>query len=256
MKNKNTLKVRGKNINFDENGLACLGDIWKAAGFSKNQKPNDWLRLRSTANFVDAVCEKVTGKSRNWTKSEIKSVLCVKRGSGTFADVRLALAYAEYLNPKLAIEVKEVFLRYRGSDPTLADEVLQKASAEANEWVAKRAMGRAIRSEYTDQLDRRGVKTGFQYGNCTNATYQGLFGSTAKQLKQAKGLAKNDNLRDKMSMSEIAFVAAAEALSVERMTDEDSLGYSECRQATLRASTSIRDAIESDRKNRQKRFTR
>lgn len=256
MSKEDVLVVRGKKIQFDENGLACLGDIWRAAGFSKNQKPNDWLRLRSTANLVDAVCAKVTGKSRNFTKDEIKSVLRIKRGSGTFADVRLALAYAEYLNPKLALEVKEIFLRYKSADPTLADEVLDRASAEANEWVAKRALGRVIRSEYTKQLDQRGVENGFHYANCTNATYLGLFDATAKQLKEARGLAKNDNLRDKMSMSEIAFVAAAEALSVERMTDEDSLGYQECRKATLMASTAIRGAIEADRKNRQKRFSR
>lgn len=52
---------------------------------------------------------------------------------GTFADVRLALAYAEYLNPDLAMEVREIVLRDKAAYPTLADDILQRATPEANE---------------------------------------------------------------------------------------------------------------------------
>lgn len=97
------LKIRGRIISTDAAGSVCLNDIWAAAGFSKNQRPHDWGRLSSTAKLIEAILTKVTGKSRNWTKEEIKSVLYVKNGVGTYADVRLALSYAEYLNPKLAL---------------------------------------------------------------------------------------------------------------------------------------------------------
>jgi hypothetical protein len=34
-----SLVIRGRDIRFDDNGLACLNDIWKAAGYSKHQTP-------------------------------------------------------------------------------------------------------------------------------------------------------------------------------------------------------------------------
>lgn len=252
----NALVVRGREVRFDDNGLACLNDIWEAAGYSKNRKPSDWSRLDTTRRKMERVLELVTGKSRDYNRDDMRKVLRVVRGrgAGTFADIRLALDYAEYLNPKLAIEVKEVFLRYKAGDATLADEVLQSASAEDNEWAAKRAITRAVRIQYTAELKARGVSEPKHYAICTNTTYQSLFGKTAKELKQAKGLPANSNLRDKLDARELAFLGASEALSVERMEDEDSQGFSECNTATGKAASAIRTAIESDRKDRQKRM--
>lgn len=248
------LVIRGRTIRSDENGLICLNDIHQAAGFSKNQKPSDWMRLETTHARIERVLKLITGKSRNWSKSDFRSVSYAKAGAGggTYADPRLALDYAEYLNPKLAIEVKEVFLRFKAADPTLADDVLDRASPEANEWAARRAMGRAVRHQYTDELGKRGVEKGYQFGVCTNETYRGLFDATAKKLKEDRGLKSSASLRDAMDMKELAFVAASEALSVERMEDEDSAGFRECREATGKAASAIRFAIEGDRRDRQK----
>ena len=151
--------VRGRKVRVNENGLICLNDIHVAAGFSKNQKPNDWIRLGTTHKLIEAVFVRITGKSRNWTKDEIKSVLSTRVGAdgGTFVDPRLALAYAEYLNPKLALEVREVFLRHKSGDATLADETLQKSTPEGNEWAAVRALGRAKRRHFTNVLQEHEV---------------------------------------------------------------------------------------------------
>lgn len=250
----NALVLRGRNIRFDENGLACLNDIHKAAGFTKNRQPAQWSRLPGTLRKMERVLELVVGKSHNFGGKDMRLVYRSVRGSGSFADIRLALDYAEYLNPKLAIEVKEVFLRYKAGDATLADEVLQRASAEDNEWAAKRAIGRAVRLQYTAELKNRGVKEPTHYAACTNATYQNLFGQSAKEIRAAKGLPANANLRDKMDARELAFLGASEALSVERMEDEDSQGFKECHKATSKAAGAIRSAIETDRKDRQKRL--
>lgn len=251
------IKIRGKNITQDANGLVCLNDIHRAAGFrTKNQSPSDWMRLRTTHSRIERVLKLNTGKSRNWLKDDFKSTYYTKRGAGggTFVDPRLALDYAEYLNPKLAIEVKEVFLRYKSADPTLADEVLDRATPEENEWAARRAIGRAVRGAYTSELKARGVVSPKHYAICTNTTYQGVFGAPAKKLKEQKGLKPKANLRDNMSMSELAYLAASEALSVERMDDEECQGFNECNTATDRAANAIRSAIEADRKDRQKRL--
>lgn len=246
------LIVRDHTVRFTTTGLARLGDIWNAAGKLKNKTPNDWIRLPTTKKLINALLERVTGKSRDWTKSEVRSTHYVQRGIGTFADVRLALAYAEYLDPRLAIEVREVFLRFKGGDATLADEVLERSSAEANEWVARRAMGRSVRSLYTTELNTRGVKDGKEYAICTNATYKKLFDGTAQQLKSARGLPSKGSVRDSLNIRELAFLAASEALSVERMEDEDSRGFSECHAATSMSASAIRTAIDADRRNRKK----
>lgn len=244
-------KIRGREIRVDDNGLVCLNDIWQAAGFSTNQRPTDWKELPSISPLIIAVMDSNSEKSgvKNYNP---KSVLYSKsgKGGGTFADVRLALAYAEYLNPKLAIEVKEVFLRYRAADPTLADEVLERASPEANEWAARRAMSRVVRRGFTDTLQAHGC-SGKDFPVCTNAIYGGLFDKTASQLKKAKGLTKSGNLRDNMTAKELAFVMASEALSSERIEEEQCDGGAECRTASETSAGYIRQAIEADRKNRR-----
>lgn len=250
------LAIRGRDVRFDENGLACLNDIWEAAGFTKNRTPADWSRLPTTRRKMERVLELVTGKSRDYTGADMRLVFRTVRGrgAGTFADIRLALDYAEYLNPKLAIEVKEVFLRFKAGDATLADEVLQRASAEDNEWAAKRALGRAVRLSYTDQLKDRGVKQGCEFGNCTNETYVGLFNRTASELKKDRALAKSASLRDAMSVNELVKVAFSEVLSVERMQAEDAQGYNQCLMATRVAASSVRRALEANKENSQLRL--
>lgn len=241
---------------MDDSGLTCLNDIWKAAGFSKNNRPSDWASLPTTHKRIERVLKLITGKSGNYVKADILRALKTRVGAngGTWADVRLALDYAEYLNPALAIEVKEVFLRYKAADPTLADEVMERADAAANEWMAKRSMARATRLGYTDTLKGHGVKAPVEYAECTNATYRGLFGKRASELKTAKGLKKGQQLRDAMDLRELATVSFAEVLSSDRIEDEECQGFAECQSATLKVSTAVRDMIERDKKDRQKRL--
>jgi hypothetical protein len=177
-------------------------------------------------------------------------VIYAKRGQGggTYADIRLALAYAEYLNEKLALEVKEVFLRYKAADATLADDILERASPEANEWTGKRALARAGRGPYTDTLHRHGVRVPVEFARCTNAVYIGLFRKTARQLKAAKQVTAN--LRDAMDGVELTFVAAGEALARERIEQTNCQGAIACEAATLRSTSFLRDALEAERLDR------
>ena len=241
--------VRGRAISVDENGFPRLEDIWLAAGFHKSKSPNKWLELKYITPMLEALLKKKTGKSSGWSKLDFQQVHYRKKGQGggIYADVRLALAYAEFLNPKIAIEVREIFLRYKASDPTLADEILHEASAASNEWVARRALSRAVRLGYTHTLKTHGVERRQDFARCTNATYQGLFGKTAKAIKSERGVS---NTRDGLDLRELAYVMAAEALSSERIEQENCDGPHACHQATHRSASRIRDAIATDRKDR------
>jgi len=176
-------------------------------------------------------------------------------GGGVYAHPILACAYAGYLSPELEIEVREVWLRYRAGDPTLADEVLERATPEANLWVASRAEARAIRNGYTTALRDHEVK-GRGYIDCTDEAYTKLFDAPAWQLRQRRGLPKGTNLRDKMDVVELSAIKLTEALATQRITVEDSRGNSECKEATGRTASNVRFAIDREMQDRQKRLLR
>ncbi|HEY0647735.1 KilA-N domain-containing protein [Phenylobacterium sp.] len=241
--------IRGHTIHVDERGFVCLNDNWRAAGFSARQTPAEWKGLPSTGLLIIAMLERHSGRSgpRNYNPASV-IVTRKGKGGGVFAVVHLAIKYAEYLNAKFALEVADVFLRYKVADPTLADEVLERASPEANEWAAKRALARAGRRPFTDTLQRHGVRARMEFARCTDAVYIGLFRKTARQLKSAEGV--DSNLRDAMDGVELTFVAAGEALARERIEQTNCQGAVACEAATLRSTSFLRDALEAERRDR------
>jgi len=80
------------------------------------------------------VCLRVGKQTRSFQRAGAQAApLTVGRrqpgtNGGTYAHPILACAYAGYLSPELEIEVREIWLRYRAGDATLADEVLARAS--------------------------------------------------------------------------------------------------------------------------------
>lgn len=247
------LVLRGRKVRVDELGFVSLNDIHRAAGFKVNKRPAQWQRLPTTNPLIIATYERVVGKSHKGT-FRTSAVYRATTAEGTWAHPILAAAYAGYLSPELEVEMREIWLRFKSADPTLADEVMQRATAEQNEWVARRAMGRSVRGAYTAELHERGVTEPLHFAICTNETYSGLFGAPAKKLKDERGLAKSASLRDNMSMKELAFLAASEALAVERMEEEEADGFPECKTATAKAAGAIRSAIDNDRQSRQRKL--
>jgi hypothetical protein len=172
---------------------------------------------------------------------------------GVFAHPVLACAYAGYLSAELEVEVREVWLRYRAGDPTLADDVLSRASPEANLWAARRADARVVRLGYTAALRDDDVK-GRGYMQCTDEAYLRLFDGPAWRLRQQRGLPKGANVRDNLDLVELSAITLAEALATERIQDEDRRGNQDCREATGRTAANVRRAIDLERLDRQKRL--
>lgn len=247
------LIIKGKMIRQDENGFVCLDDLWELSKTQASKQPRYWRRSKHLPELERHLLE-IVRKSHNYSKTTIKSVVYARRGrhGATFAHPVMAAVYAGYLSPELEIEVREVWLRYRAADPTLADEILEKASDEANKWVAARAHGRIQRRRYTDVLNRAGV-TGVGYGRCTNALYNGLFLRSAKQLKTAKGLPEKAQLRDHMDVFELSQITVCEGMAAGRIEDEGCRGTAECADASKVSASFIRKAIEDERASRQKR---
>jgi hypothetical protein len=248
----NDLKIRGRAIRSDCNGLICLTDIWEAAGYSVNQKPSDWRSLSSAQSLMVALLDQIAGKSGNKTKISVKAIYYAKvgKGGGTFAHPVLACAYAGHISPKLELEVRQTWLRYKAGDATLADEVLERAGPAANEWAGVRALSRTTRNKHVAVLSDHGIKVPVDFANITNETYLALFDKTAKSLKAARGLKKNDNLRDKMGLSDLTYVMAAESLANERIEQTNPQGPTPCQIAVRRSARHIREAIDKDRADR------
>jgi hypothetical protein len=247
------LVIRGALITEDEHGRVCLDDLWKAAGASTGKKPRFWRITEAGKALVRALRKKVGNPNIN---EDADTVIFAGRGrgaKGTFAHPIIAAAYAGYLDSKLEIEMREVWLRYRSGDATLADEILQRASAEANHWAGVRALSRSRRRSYTDVLKAHGVQSK-GYMECTEAVYLHLLGGKSYQLRASMDLPKKSNLRDHLGADKLAYIMAAEALSAERIEEEGRRGNADCAAASARSAAALRAAIEADRKDRQQRL--
>lgn len=200
--------------------------------------------------------KKKTGKSGLFLPEDIKAAWYSKKGpgGGVWADENLALGYAAYLSPTLAVEVRDVFLRFKKGDEALHEEIRANRTKRDQVFEEHRQIGKRVRRTYTDTLKAHGLTKPFDYANCTNELYKHLLGGTAKEIKISRKLHQKANLRDHMSLSEIAYTMASEALASERIEDQDAQGYLACRDETKLAALSIKAAIEGDRKNRQKRL--
>jgi hypothetical protein len=251
----NRLRLRGRVIQEDDQGRICLDDIWSLSGAKESKAPKHWRGNRTAKDLISELQKKVTSGYLN-DGGRNYPVIDAGRGrgaKGTYAHPVLAAAYAGYLSTKLEIEIRETWLRYRAGDATLADEILQRATAEANHWVGVRALARSRRVNFTDTLKAHDV-SGKGYMMCTEATYLNLLGGRSYEIRASRGWPAKSNLRDRMDASELAYVMAAESLAAERIADEDRRGNSDCANASAIAAAAIRSAIEADRKNRQKRL--
>lgn len=243
------IRLRGRLVEEDEHGNWNLNDIWALAKGKPSQEPKHWRDIGAAKKLIKELQKKVTSSYLKENKPNIP-VIYAKTGrgnSGTFAHPVLAAAYAGYLSPKLEIETREVWLRFRAGDATLADEILQKASPEDNQWVGVRALGRSKRNEFTSILQSHGVQ-GAGYALCTDAVYTGLFDASAQQLRIDKGLpTKSASLRDAMDTDELVSIMFAESLTRKRIVEEDALGNRQCVKATERSTAFVRQAIESNK---------
>ncbi|WP_320203029.1 KilA-N domain-containing protein [Agrobacterium rosae] len=242
------IRLRGVLVEEDDHGHWNLNDIWLIAKGKTSQEPKHWRDIGSVKKLTKELQKKVTAGYLKENKPNIP-VIYAKTGrgnAGTFAHPILAAAYAGYLSPKLEIETREVWLRFRSGDVSLADEILQRASPEDNQWAGVRALSRAKRNEFTSVLQAHGV-VGAGYGQVTNAVYSGLFGADTQMLKAEKGvLTKSGSLRDAMDTDELVSVMFAESLSRKKIVEGELEGNVQCLSATKRSTAFVKQAIDAN----------
>ena len=219
--------------------MVCLTDLWNAAGCPKGKEsPRDWRRhagkqfVEFVGNFLNASSERIWNAKRG-------------QGGGTFAHWQIALSYAKYLSHELHMHVNQIYMRYSMGDLELAEEVFDRTTegVEAQRRSVARIHSKVVRNEHTQTLLEHGVREPKEFAICTNGTYQGLFGGTARQLKRQRGLRVRDNLRDDLNLIEISAVFLSEALADRQMREEDLFGVTECRNACFEQGQAVSTVI-------------
>ena len=249
MTSNTAIIIRGSTVEEDANGHWNLNDIWALAKAPASRAPKHWRGSKATTRLIAALQQKVTSGYLKENKPTI-SVIYARRGrgnEGTFAHPVLAASYAGYLSEKLEIETREVWLRYRSGDASLADEILERASAADNEWAGTRALSRSQRTQFTATLQAHGV-AGRGYGVCTNAVYTEIFGRTANGLRSEKSIPRNGALRDHLSSDELVSVMFAEMLSKQNIETDDAQGNMQCAETTRITSRKVKVLI-AERRN-------
>lgn len=233
----------GLNLERDDSGMFSLTDLWKFAGSDVNKSPAEWQRISTTEAFIKAVSKVLNMGIAHVIKSKRG------KGGGTYAHEQIALEYAQYLDPNLAICVNELFLNPEAAT-NHAIKVWEK-KGKSKSWIGERMSGVLNRKQFTDTLMIHGVR-GSGFKDCTNAIYTPLWGGGAELVRLKKGLKEKANTRESMTEIELASVRLAELLAKETIEKCDAKGNAVCEKICQNSGKAIATSIIAMRNNNQK----
>lgn len=240
----------GYNISQDQSGRISLTDLWKAANSPKNKSVADWTRLETVKKFIETACRFLNmGKSHVIKKEQGK-------GGGTFAHEQIALEYAQYLDPNLAIAVNQIFFERieEEKDPSKAIQrgiETYKRKGKSDKWINERLLSVAARNHFTGTLKDHGVK-GTGYKDCTNAIYKPLWGGNASIVRSKLGVSGTVNTREHMTETQLAAVRLSELMASDIIEENRIEGNIECVTVCETASKNIASAIINSKRGCQK----
>jgi hypothetical protein len=235
------------NVRKDNDGNICLTDLWKLAGSDENKRPVIWQRHETTIAFCRAVSV--------FLKGDLKSLLKTTRGKSgaTWAHTQIALEYAQYLDPNLAVIVNQNFFDRieEEKNPDLIAERYVKTyqrKGKTLDWIQKRFKSKETRNTFTSTLARHKVEQeGFK--NCTNAIYDPLFGGTTSVVREKKGITKKDNIRDNLSAMELVAIEFSEMMATENIEMNNLTGNAQCEIASRSAAKIVANALVQNRRS-------
>lgn len=135
-------------------------------------------------------------------------------------------------------------VRYLDADINLAAEVVDRNENQQElEWLEARLRGKITRRRFAGVLKAHSVR-GRGYDICTNKTYIGGFGTTAKGLRKKKGLSEKASLRDHFTMSDLNKVAFTEDLTGKRINRVNAQGNDECADECYTVAKKVADFTE------------
>ncbi|HEX6819537.1 MAG TPA: hypothetical protein VF120_14260 [Ktedonobacterales bacterium] len=85
------------------------------------------------------------------------------------------------------------------------------AQGYSSEWISQRLRSIVTRDDITAEWSERGAHEGREFAILTDTLHKGAFDISTAEPKTVKTLKKRDNLRDSMSLVELALTSLAEA---------------------------------------------
>lgn len=231
----------GTEIRKDANGMVNLTDLWRAAGSTENQSPNRWQRTDAAQAFIRATEKFLKGISNPIIKTK------KGKGGGTYAHEQIALEYAQYLSPELAVLVNQTFFERleEEKNPQLAiDRGINnwKKKGKTDEWIAKRLKAVSTRKRLTGALKLAGCDQK-GYRDATNAMYAPQYGGTAAKVREKLGLPEGANTREGMSEIQLTAIELTELLAAQNIEKKGLYGNNACVQECNTVSRGIAKAI-------------
>jgi hypothetical protein len=242
------LTLRGVKIREHE-GNVCLNDLWALAGQPENIRPANWRRQKGTGEFLGALITKlvVSGKHNNRKSAEesIYYILGGGRAKATYAHPTMALEYARHLSPDLAVEVNDLFVRFKADAVGLALEILDEF-AEQVEYDAMRVELRELVAKHNTQsagaAQRAGVRN---FENYNGAGLRGLYGGLTKaNVVERKGLPEGAHHLDYAGHEELAANYFKATQATAKLKRETIKGQQAAESAHEEVGEAVRKTIE------------
>jgi hypothetical protein len=235
MEPKATLLYQDGKVRFEIslNGeLVNLTDMWKAAGSDSNRKPVIWFRHEGTQDFVVALEKEL--------KVTVNHLLKTKTGrdGGTFSHWQIAVEYARYLSPKLAVWANEE-LRHHfqaeqnpewayGKYGLKSAQEMEKAGCSPGE-ILQRLQGITVTKLFQSSLGKHGCCQPWHWGTIIRDMTRIITGETPQQIKDRTGSSRT---RDVVTSINRMALLHAEAKLTEVLDKKGITNYDDCRQAT------------------------
>lgn len=249
-KKKATLKVQGIEIRFykeKDDDFISLTDIAKKFNERTDQIISNWLRTRSTVNFLGAWellhnasfnplnfegIKNQTGEPtfvlsvKDWIEQTEAIGIRAKAGryGGTYAHKDIAFEFLSYLSPTFKLYVFKEFQRLKIEESERNQAALQ--------WNLNRVLSKINYRIHTDAIKenlipKRITSEGIVYANEADILNVALFGKTAKMWRSENPEAKG-NIRDYATTEQLLVLANLEVINAELI----SAGLGENERAT------------------------
>ena len=134
------VKIDGSNVAVERHGNNCwvsLTDLARRNG----KQVNDWLRLKSTQEYLEVAREMIAAESNPETGIPVSiEAIVVRKGGNPYeqgtwcTDYRVANRFAQWLSPKYAWKVDDAIVRFLKGESLVSDDDF--FSLGGKQWVS------------------------------------------------------------------------------------------------------------------------